>query len=270
MKNFREGFFLGINTWFKSWGFIFRNGLAHYFLYPIIISVLLSAGLLAGLYVCVDWLTGLVAPYFDYTAFSPDASWWQVVKEFLSGISEQVVRFFIWIIGLYLLSKMNKYIVLAIMSPIMSLLSERTAEILSGQHFPFDGQQLVRDVFRGIALAIRNFFMETFIGFAIWIGTGVLVFLTGGIGTLLSPLTLLFSFCVGAYFYGFATIDYSNERNRMGMRESIAFVRSNKGLAVGNGTLFNLFTMVPFIGVSIATVTCTVAATLALHEIKKQ
>ncbi|MFN0032520.1 MAG: EI24 domain-containing protein [Flavobacteriales bacterium] len=267
MKNFRVGLALGLRTWAASWGFIFRHGLVHFFLYPIVVSIILSISVIALLKSAADNIAESIASNFQYTAL-PDAGWWQMVLEFFSNISVYVIAFAIWLGAWYLYHRMSKYIVLVLMSPMMSLLSERTEEILTGQKIPFDGQQFVRDVFRGIAISIRNFFMETMLGLAIWLGTLAITFFSGGLGALLSPLTLVLSFCVGAYFYGFSTIDYTNERHRLSMGQSIAFVKNNKGLAVGNGTMFNLLMMLPFLGATIATVTCTVAATLALHEMR--
>ena len=74
---------------------------------------------------------------------------------------------------------------------------------------------------------------------------------------------------VSSYFYGFSFIDYSNERNKLSVKESVQFVRKNKGLSVGLGMIFSICFYVPFIGVIVASflaVVSTVAATLAVLE----
>ena len=85
-----------------------------------------------------------------------------------------------------------------------------------------------------------------------------------------TPITTVVIFLVGAYYYGFATMDYTNERYRLSVKESTQMIRKYKGLAVANGSIFSLWLIIPIIGTYIGTVfapiTCTVGATLALLE----
>jgi CysZ protein len=265
MKNFGEGFMLSIKCWFQSWSFISKHGLMHFFLYPIIISIVLSMGVFALLFALKDKMVNLATAHIHYTAM-PNSNWYERILELLSNISGYAIAFFVSIIGLYFFQRTKKYIVLALMSPVMSLLSERTDEILTNTKYSFDGKQLVRDVARGIVLAVRNFLLETALGIGIWVATMYLTIFTGFVGGLFIPFVALLSFGISSYFYGFATMDYTNERKRMGVQESITVVRNNKGIAVGNGTIFNLLMLLPFLGATVATITCTVAATLALHQ----
>ena len=70
-------------------------------------------------------------------------------------------------------------------------------------------------------------------------------------------------------FYGFSFIDYTNERRRLSVKQSVAFIRQNKGVAVTNGAVFSLLLMIPFCGYSLAgfgAIISVVAATLAIHQ----
>ena len=74
---------------------------------------------------------------------------------------------------------------------------------------------------------------------------------------------------VSSYFYGFSFIDYSNERNKLSVKESVRFIRKNKGLSVGIGMIFSFCFYVPYLGGIVASflaVVSTVAATLAVLE----
>ena len=71
------------------------------------------------------------------------------------------------------------------------------------------------------------------------------------------------NFLVASYFYGFAFIDYTNERNRLSLKQSIQFVRTNKWFAIGIGTIFALCFMVPLIGGIIASFACIVSVVAA-------
>lgn len=216
----------------------------------------------------VNLIMDSITPRLEYTAM-PDGGWWDKTKDVLSDISSYAISFVLWIIAWYTFRKISKYVTLAVMSPVMALLSERAETILTGKEYPFDGQQLVRDVIRGIGLAVRNFVVEIFLTvILLW---GVNLFITiffPPLGVILSPVFAILSFFVGAYFFGFSTIDYYNERKRLSFRESIRSIRNVKGIAVGNGSVFTLLMTIPFVGVTIATVTCTVAATLAMHKEK--
>ena len=50
-----------------------------------------------------------------------------------------------------------KYIFLIIGSPVFAYLSEKTESILEGKDFPFNLKQLLRDVLRGVRMAVRDF-----------------------------------------------------------------------------------------------------------------
>ncbi|MDZ4824006.1 MAG: EI24 domain-containing protein [Flavobacteriales bacterium] len=265
MRIFFSDLGLGLRTWLNAWSFIFSNGLAHYFIYPLVISILLAMGAMTGIDWLVDRTMDIIAPHLEYQPLS-DTSWWAQLKMFFASLSEGAIKFLLWIFALFLYWKLGKYLVLMVMSPIMALLSERTDKILTGENYPFDGPQFVRDVLRGVLLALRNIFMELFSIIALWMIETVIIFVMPPLALLLAPVFLILSFAIGAYFFGFSTIDYTNERQRLKIGESVKSIRSMKGVAVGNGAMFSLFFMIPFVGTTIATVTCTVAATLALHE----
>jgi CysZ protein len=256
---------LGLRTWIRSWLFIFSNGLAIYFLYPIVLSILLGMGAVALIRRGVNYAMDLIRPLIDYTPMNSDSGW-EAFRDVLMDISSFAVSFVLWIAAFYTFVKLSKYVLLALMSPVMAILSERTEEILTGKTYPFHLQLFIKDVFRGIAIALRNLFMELFTGWALISLQLALTLLFPPFAIILAPLVPLLSFAIGAYFFGFSTLDYVFERRRLSMRQSILTIRSMKGLAVGNGAVFNLIYLIPFIGVTISTITCTVAAVIAIHE----
>src|SRR5690349_14751834 len=54
-----------------------------------------------------------------------------------------------------------KYLFLIIGSPVFAYLSEKTQSILEGKDFPFNFSQLLKDILRGIRLALRNTLWQT-------------------------------------------------------------------------------------------------------------
>jgi len=217
----------------------------------------------------VDYLMSFVRPLIESPPLD-SSSTWEAAKQVLQDIATFAVSFVLWIAAFYTFIKLSKYLVLALMSPVMAYLSERTEQILTGKKLPFDLAQFIRDVFRGIAIALRNLFMELILGWALLAIQLIISLFFPPAAVILAPFIPIISFGVGAYFFGFSTIDYAFERKRYSLRKSVQTMRSMKGVAVGNGALFSILFYIPFIGVSIATVTCTVAAVLAVHEKEKE
>lgn len=241
----------------------------HFYLYPLVLIVVLSASSFFGIRSLVDalseWLNGLMG-----VEAMPSDSIWGKVKLFFSEIGRYIVQALVWVSLVFVFYKLQKYIVLIVMSPVMALVSERTDELVTGNRYPFSIGQVVKDSFRGAAIAIRNGVLELAI-------TALLLGLNLAITVFFSPLTVVTTplvtvalFFIGAYFYGFSTMDYTSERYRLKMSESVQLVRRNNGLAVANGSIFLLWLIVPFfgtyIGTIVAPITCTVGATLALLE----
>ena len=171
-----------------------------------------------------------------------------------------------YIIFYYLYLKFNKYLVLILMSPIMALLSEKTEEVLTGNVYPFEWGQFMNDIWRGILIALRNMLFEIGIILVVWlVGLGLGVIFPP-IMLIYTPLSAIFLFIVGAYFYGFSTMDYTNERRRLGISESVGFIRKNRWLAISNGMIFTVWLYIPIIGPIIAPITCTAGVTLGIAK----
>ena len=152
-----------------------------------------------------------------------------------------------------------KYLFLIIGSPLFAYLSEKTEAIMEGRDFPVNFAQLLKDIVRGIKLALRNTLWQTlytlsililsFIPFAGWF----------------TPLIALIIEC---YFLGFAMLDYSCERNKLSPAQSIEFIGKHKGLAIGNGIVFYLMHMIIFVGWVLAPSYAVIAATISFYKTK--
>ena len=78
-----------------------------------------------------------------------------------------------------------------------------------------------------------------------------------------TPLVALF---IESYYLGFSMLDYSCERNKLSTSQSIEFVGNHKGLAIGNGMVFYIMHLLPFVGWLLAPSYAVIAATLSLHN----
>ena len=138
-----------------------------------------------------------------------------------------------------LLMKFAKYLVVIVLSPLLSLLSMKTEKILTGNSYEFSFRQLVHDVKRAMRIVVRNLMWEYFFFLII-----LVVSLLGWEDPKRSPVFYL-TFVIGFFYYGFAFIDYINERRRLDIDESIIFVRKNRGLAIAIGCIYSLLILVP-------------------------
>jgi CysZ protein len=150
-----------------------------------------------------------------------------------------------------------KYLFLIIGSPVFAYLSEKTESIIEGKDFPFSWKQLLKDMARGIRLALRNTLWQTVYTISILILSFFPV-----VGWI-TPVIILFIEC---YYYGFSMLDYSCERHKLSASESIDFIGKHKGLAIGNGIVFYMMHLVPLIGWVLAPAYAVVAATISLYH----
>jgi CysZ protein len=185
----------------------------------------------------------------------------------------------------FLLLDATKYLVIILLSPLLAILSEKTEEILTGNHYEFNFTQLIKDVKRGIGIAIRMLFAEFVILLFIWkpicfiLGFNNLLTYNDGEESLIADAGAIL---IGAYFYGFAYIDYINERLRLTVKESWSFMWKHSGLALSIGIIYSLLYKVPSyfevgnewvktfadnFGVIIAPVLAIIAATIAMHKL---
>ena len=247
---------LGLNGFMAAFRFAFRHGLGWLFLVPVLLWPLLFFGLFALLQGPVDelskWLVILVRSPMN----EPEASWWSSVRAFLGGAWELLTIIVLKTAIAYLLYKVNKYLVLILLSPVLAYASERTEEILTGKRFPFGLVQLLKDALRGSLIALRNGFIELVVGIGVWALT--LVFPP------FAPLSLVLLFVVSAYFYGFSMFDYVYERRRMRIGESTRAVKDRLGAVLANGALFGLFMKVPLLGVMLGPPMGAIGASIAV------
>ncbi len=166
----------------------------------------------------------------------------------------------LWLIQMLFYFSLFKYIWLILGSPVFAYLSEKTDSIIGNAEFNFNSKQFIKDILRGVGIALRNSLWQS-----VYMISIILLSLIPVAGWLTPLLALLVEF----YYYGFSMLDYSFERRKMNAPESIYFIGNHKGLAIGNGLMFYLMQIVPVIGWVLAPAYAVVAAALSLHEVKE-
>ncbi len=148
---------------------------------------------------------------------------------------------------------MYKYIIMAITSPIMSFVSEKVEFKLTGSKSDgFSFSRMVKELIRGIRIAIQNFYKEILFIIAI--------FFIGLILPFLAPFLAVLAFLIQSYFAGYSSLDYFMER-RFNVGISNLTVRQHKWGVMGIGAAFVLIILVPVIGWIFGPILATIAAT---------
>ena len=231
-------FLRGIFSYFDAYTFIRNNGLGRYYWY----SGLIGLVVLALVIVLLILLSGIFSD-FIISLLDIEAGWLAKLSRWAAGLLVGLLFFILY-----------KYLVLIATAPLMSKLSEDVERILDNEYIdiPLSFKQIWSDFARAIAISARNIFKE--------VGYTILLFIVGllpGFALATTPLIFL----VQGYFAGFGNIDFYAERH-FNIRETIGFVKDNRALAAGNGSLYLLLLAIPVIGVFFAPTLGTTAATL--------
>jgi len=252
---------LGFRTYGNAIGFIFNKGLWWFFIFPVILNFLLFWG---GFELKVWARDSLQQVLLDWTEL-------EGATFFLAGALKSALEWVLTIafsfIFFFIFAYFGGYIILIIMSPILAYLSEKTEKINTGKEYPFSAEQLMRDIVRGILIAIRNMLIET--GYMLVFFILGLIPVIGLIFNIISPFVLFF---ISSYFYGFSYMDYTNERKRLNVSQSVAYIRKYRGFAITNGGIFSLSLLIPFCGTLISpfiAIVSVVAATLGMNDMDK-
>lgn len=210
------GFVNGILAYVQAFRLISKLKLWGYVLIPGLISLLLGSLIGISVWNLSDNIGGFLVALYPF-------EWGLSIVSSIASVFGGVLM-----AGSGLL--LYKHAILILSAPFMSPLSEKVENHLRGRSHTinFSIPQMLSDLIRGGKIALRNITREVFYM--------VLILLLGLI-PFFSPFSALLLILVQAFYAGFGNIDYTLERH-FNVRESINFVRVNKGLALGNGLVF--------------------------------
>lgn len=245
----------GARAYFTSLKLVNKLKLWNYFFIPILISLVVGILIATTSYSLSDTIGSQLAKLWM----------WNWGKETFTTISAFLGGLFVLAIGLIL----YKHIVMALVSPFMSPVSEKIEayyhqksgnEIVEKVHRKTSFQQ---QLVRGVRINSRNLVRELFF---------TIILLLFSIIPVVNFITTPLLFLVQSYYAGFGNMDYTLERH-YNYKESIQFVQKNKGLAIGNGLVFTLLLLIPIIGIIIVlplSVTASSIKTIEKLHVSKQ
>jgi len=266
MNKLFHNFGLATGHYSKAISFIFKNKLAWFFLFPLAFNIILW---IIGFNLVGD-LTDFAIKWTEEQSGSGTWNFWgaEYLQMGMSGLIWIILKILFFIVFGYF----GGFIILVVMSPVLAILSEKTEKILTGKEYEVNAEQIMRDVVRGILIALRNASIEFGLLLIITPLSFILSFIPV-IGWLLVIACQAFMFFISSYFYGFSYMDYMNERRKLNVYKSIGYMRRNKGAVMGNGSIFTVSTMIPFCGTTIApffSIVSVVAGSITYLELDKE
>ena len=240
----------GIKAYTGALALISKLKLWKYFFIPIIISIITASLIALSAYGLSDNIGRIIAQIWP----------WEFGKDTFTSVSTFIGGIVVIAIGLIL----YKHIIMAFSAPFMSPVSEKIEAHLTGvNNHTHRNTSFQEQLWRGIRINFRNLIKELLITIPLLLLKFIPVINLFSIGILV---------LVQAYFAGFGNMDYTLERH-FKYRESLQFVRKNRGVAIGNGLVFILFLIIPVIGVILVlpmSVTAASIQTVALLEKEKE
>ncbi len=246
---------IAIQSYSQAHQFILKHRLWKWILIPGIIYTILF---LIGMY----YFTHTAADFIEWMALKTGLrSWIDNMANSFIGFLFMMGSMLLWLILLLLYFSLFKFLFLIVGSPVFALLSEKTSAIIEGKDFPFSFSQMLKDMRRGIVLALRN---------SLWQTVYVLSILLLSLIPLAGWLTPILALLVECYYYGFSMLDYTMERQKKTPAESIFYIGQHKGLAIGNGLVFYLMHLLPIVGWVLAPSYAVIAATLSTYKLNNK
>lgn len=168
----------------------------------------------------------------------------------------------------FIFNQIYIFVVLTILSPFNTHLSEKLDTELTGQKFKSGFARIFNDLIRMIFIVCIALFLEFFILGTWWIISGIF-----GIS---DTIYIALSFIMASFFFGFSFYDHSLERYGIGVFGSIGFAFQNMLIVTLTGMLFQALYFfpyiwdVPFIGIVISPVLTTMVSTLVYLQYSKK
>tara|TARA_Y100000782_G_scaffold82476_1_gene89145 strand:- start:1307 stop:2047 length:741 start_codon:yes stop_codon:yes gene_type:complete len=226
---------------------ISKLNLWKYFAVPMIISFITALSIGFSAYGFSDDLGGLISSLWIW-------EWGASTVRTISDIAGALL-----IIALGLIA--YKHIVMALSAPFMSPVSEKIEAHLYANVHQHRNTSNASQLLRGLKINLRNLAWELLL---------TIPFLLLSLIPVVGVLATASLFLIQAYYAGFGNMDYTLERH-FSYRESINFVKAHRGFATGNGIVFMLFLLIPFVGIILVLpISVTAASTTTLQLLKRQ
>ena len=236
----------GLKAYLEAYEVISRLKLWRFFMIPMLISVLIFLSIVLVSISFSDEIGLYISSFWS----------WDFGKETINTVSMILGGVILISIGLIVF----KHLVMILSAPFMGPISKKIEDDFTGVTSQTQVSSPLTLMFRSIKISSRNLFRELLLSIPI---------LILGLIPLIGFFSLFLLFLMQAYFAGFGNMDYTLERH-FSYQKSIQFVKANKGIAIGNGLVFMLFLLIPFVGVIFIIPFSVTSATISTVKIINQ
>lgn len=236
----------------RTFRFIDTNNLWRLLILPAIVNLIIAFLIIVFAIKTSGFIVDYILANFQLT--SSDHSLHSLVEGFLMV----VIRAFVF----FLYLKVYRYLTLILLAPLLYIISSKVQLIDSGMPNTLCTSKFFMDCSRGIKIALRNFFIEITLSTLIIAISLLIAWIIP-----LAPLVILF---LESYFMGYSMADYRNEYYNMNSRESRKLINSYFGLVIGNGLFFNIFLLIPVLGVLAAPAFALISSGLSINYLEKR
>ena len=233
-----KGVYQGCTAYSEVYEIISRLKLWKFFVIPMLISFLVFSMILVVSFSLSNSIGSYIASFWS----------WDFGQETIHAISRFFGGLLIIIFGFISF----KHIIMALSAPFMGPISKIIEDDINGVVSQVKTSTPSGLLMRGIRISLRNLLRELVLSIPI---------LLFGLIPVVGFFSVVMLFLMQAYFAGFGNMDYTLERH-FSYQKSIFFVKKNKGIAMGNGIVFMLFLLIPFLGVILVHPLSVTAATI--------
>jgi len=231
-----------VQNFFKSFSAISKYSLWKFVVATGILSCIVAYSIFKLIWTKSDGLGDWLASFYK----------WERGSNFIASASDWLVFGLLFVACLIL----YKYIMLIVSAPIMSMVSEKIEmKKTGGKPAPLSMSRSAKSLIRGLRIALRNITKELFL-------TGLLLLL--GLIPVVGIASAVLIFIVQANYAGFGACDFYMERH-FSVKQSVRFIRKNRGIAIANGAIFLGLLAIPIVGFFLAPILTAIGATLTVH-----
>ena len=243
-----NGFAQGLRAYFEAYQILSRLKLWKYFAIPIVLSVIIFFIIGVLSYFLSEDIGNYIANVW-FSTFWP----WDYGRGTIHNISNMLGAMIVILIGFIVF----KYLIMALSAPFIGPISKIIEDDFTGIISEKENSSSFKLLLRGVKIAMRNLLRELLL---------TLPILFFGLIPVIGLFSTFLIFLLQSYFAGFGNMDPTLERH-FTYKESILFVQKNKGIAIGNGFVFMLFLLIPFVGIIFIIPFSVTSATIATLKI---
>jgi CysZ protein len=243
---------LSFSFYWKAFRFLETHNLWKLLVIPAIISLIIAFLIIVFAIKTSGVIVESVLENFQSTSSD------RTVHSLIEGVLMVVIRAFVFFFYL----KIYRYLALIFLAPSLAIISSKVQTIATGPSKKLCTSNYLLECSRGIKIAVRNFSIEIILSTVIIVISFVIAWIMP-----LAPIAILLLEC---YFIGYSMADYRNEHFGVNSRESRKMINSYAGLVIGNGLIFNIFILIPLLGVLFAPAFALIASGLSINYLEKR